>query len=149
MKRADESKPPRGVVGEVEVRVRYADTDCGGVVYHANYLTFFEQGRSELMRSLGASYRAFEEQEHAILVVVDAALRFHAPARYDDLLRVETRVTAVGGARVRFAYRVLRVDGLALLCEGETELGCVRADSGRPRRLPEAFRGLLAQAASE
>ncbi|MGE3163763.1 MAG: acyl-CoA thioesterase [Planctomycetota bacterium] len=133
-----------GAIGRIQIRVRYADTDCGGVVYHANYLAFFEQGRSELLRDLGASYRAFEEQEASILVVVDAQLRFLSPARYDDLLEVETRVTQVGGARLQFAYRVFRAGSPEVLCTGTTELGCVRADNGRARRLPEPFRALLA-----
>lgn len=133
--------------GVTEVRVRYSETDCGGVVYHSNYLKYFEQGRTELMRSLGAPYRKFEEEDRVILVVVDAQLRFRRPAHYDDLLRIETELTRNSGARLTFGYRVLRADpeggSATLLCEGSTVLGCISAESGRPRRLPERWDRLL------
>ncbi|MEE8143589.1 MAG: thioesterase family protein [Planctomycetota bacterium] len=126
--------------GSCELRVRYQETDCSGVVYHGGYFTYFEIGRTELLRSLGAPYRQLEDNGFQ-LAVVEAAARFLRPARYDDLLRVETVVTAVAGARVGFAYRV--TTGLPLLATGTTTLACLHGETGRPRRVPPQLRDLL------
>ncbi len=116
------------------VRVRYGETDQMGVVYHANYLLYFETGRTELLRAAGVAYSELEKKG-LFLVVTEASCRYRAAARYDDLLRVTTRVAGVGKARVRFEYEVHGPDG-NLLTEGHTELAAVdRAKS--PVRLPE------------
>ena len=109
---------------EARVRVRYAETDQMGVVYHSNYLIWFEVGRVEFIRQLGLSYKQMEEDGFGISVV-DAHLRYRQPARYDDELLIETRLTAVRGAVLRFEYRIVRVADGALLCEGETMHVCV------------------------
>jgi len=125
---------------ETQVRVRYGEVDRMGVVYHANYLVFFEQGRTEYLRSLGGTYRRLEE-EGTLLVVVETGVRHHRPAAYDDLLTVRTRLTDLRAVRMRFEYEVLR--GPDLLASGFTVLASTDPE-GRPRRLPEAFRARIA-----
>ena len=115
------------------IRVRYGETDQMGVVYHANYLLYFETARTELLRSSGVAYRELEEQG-IFLVVTEAACQYRAPARYDEVLRITARVGGVGKARVRFDYVVRGADG-RLLTEGHTELASVDRDK-RPVRLP-------------
>jgi len=108
------------VTGQARVRVRYAETDQMGVVYHANYLVWFEVGRVELMRQRGLDYKRIEIEERCGIAVVEATVRYKAPARYDDELIVETQVKEVRGPVVRFAYRIVRAEDGLLLCEGET-----------------------------
>jgi acyl-CoA thioester hydrolase len=109
------------------IRVRYAETDQMGVVYYANYFVWFEIGRVELMRALGFEYRELEEQDQCYLPVVEANCRYKAPARYDDVLTLETRVLNQRTSMIRFGYRLLREKRSgseeqepALLAEGET-----------------------------
>lgn len=113
-----------------EVRVRYADTDAMGVVYHANYLVWFEVGRTEFMRAVGIPYTEFEARD-IMVPVVDASIKWLAPARYDDQLRVETRVAAMGHARIQFSYRIVRISDDRCLCEGQTTHGFITRE-GRP-----------------
>jgi acyl-CoA thioester hydrolase len=124
--------------GETRVRVRYAETDQMGVVYHANYLVWFEVGRVELMRRRGLDYKRMEIEEGCGIAVVEATVRYKAPARYDDELAVETRVIAVRGPVVRFGYRILRVEDGLLLCEGETIHVVVGRDMKR-RAMPKKY----------
>jgi acyl-CoA thioester hydrolase len=107
-------------VGVARVRVRYAETDQMGVVYHSNYLIWFEVGRVELIRSMGLNYKRMEVEEGCGIAVVEVRVRYRAPARYDDELIVETRLLAARGAVIKFGYKVLRVEDGVLLCEGET-----------------------------
>src|SRR5277367_3437125 len=93
-------------VSEARVRVRYAETDQMGVVYHSNYLIWFEVGRVEFIRQMGLNYKQMEE-ECCGIAVVDVRVRYRAPARYDDELVIETRLLAARGAVVRFGYRVV------------------------------------------
>lgn len=123
---------------ETTVRVRYAETDRMGVVYHANYLQYFEIGRTEAMRSLGATYRALEEQGIA-LAVVECGLNFRAGAKYDDELRIVTKPSSAGRVRVRFDYEIWRGD--KMLCDGFTVLACLV--NGRPAELPQEIRKIL------
>src|SRR5690606_9221354 len=122
---------------EVEFRVRYAETDQMGVVYHANYLVWCEIGRTELIRRLGRSY-AEVERDGVVLAVSDASVRYLVGARYDDLIRVETRVEEVRSRAVVFGYRILRVreDGTTeRLATARTSLIAL-GEGGRPRTLP-------------
>jgi acyl-CoA thioester hydrolase len=122
---------------EARVRVRYAETDQMGVVYHSNYLIWFEVGRVEFIRQLGLNYKLMEEEGCGI-AVVDVHVRYRAPARYDDELLIETRLLVARGAVIRFGYRILRVaDGL-LLCEGETAHVVVGKDM-KNRSLPPKY----------
>lgn len=135
---------PRRAWFEHRLRVRYAETDQMGVVYHANYLVYMEEGRTRLMAALGASYAELERQGWG-LVVRKAEVRYRAPARYDEELVVRTLVEEVRGASVSFAYQVARAEDGALLADGATQLACVRLDAeeGRPRMLPDEIRELL------
>jgi acyl-CoA thioester hydrolase len=141
--------PPgsHGAAGQARVRVRYAETDQMGVVYHANYLVWFEVGRVELMRQRGLDYKRLEIDEGCWIVVVEATARYKAPARYDDELIVEARVTTVRGPVIRFSYKILRaIDGL-LLCEGETVHVVLGKDMKR-RSIPKNYAELLGAPAS-
>ncbi len=115
------------------LRVRYAETDQMGVVYHGNYFAWLEVGRVELLRSLGFTYAALEA-EGCGLPVVEASCRYRLPARYDDLLTIETTVKALRGSIVLFSYQILR--GEELLAEAETKHVAVDRTM-RPRKLPE------------
>jgi acyl-CoA thioester hydrolase len=117
----------------MQLRVIYGDTDQMGVVYYANYLRFFEAARNEFIRAKGMRYRDFEQEHGLVLPVVEAAVQYHRPARYDDLLTVEIALTEARRATARFGYRVLR-DG-ELLASGHTVHACLGVD-GRVRRLP-------------
>ena len=126
-----------GQLGTVasELRVRYAETDAMGVVYYANYFIWFELGRTDWIRAHGVTYRQFEEQG-VLLPVIHAACDYRSSARYDDLVRIETTVTALSRVRVSFGYRVLRVEPgpEALLATGSTEHPFMSRE-GRPIRL--------------
>jgi acyl-CoA thioester hydrolase len=116
-----------------QLRVIYGDTDQMGVVYYANYLRFFEAGRSEFIRAKGLTYRDFEAGYALQLPVTEASVRYQQPARYDDLLRLETSLEEIRRASVTFAYRLLRDD--VLLATGRTVHACVDP-GGKVRRLP-------------
>jgi acyl-CoA thioester hydrolase len=125
-------------VGVAGVRVRYAETDQMGVVYHSNYLIWFEVGRVEFIRQLGLNYRQMEEEDGCGISVVDAHVRFRAPARYDDELVIETRLLAARGAVIKFGYSILRETDGVLLCEGETVHVCVGKNM-KKRSLPPKY----------
>ena len=117
-----------------ELRVIYGDTDQMGVVYYANYLRFFEAGRNEFIRAKGLRYRDFEERHGLRLPVTEASVRYQQPARYDDLVQVETSLTGLRRVSATFGYRLVR-DG-TLLATGHTVHACVDL-AGKLRRLPE------------
>jgi acyl-CoA thioester hydrolase len=124
-------------VHELEIRVRYQETDGQRRVHHANYLTYFEMGRTEMLRAHGKTYREFEDAG-LFMVVADAACKYLAPADYDDLLLLRTRVEQVGAAHIRHAYEVIR--GTQVIATGTTTVVCVDRE-GRIRRLPDWLRG--------
>ena len=126
------------------IRVRYADTDRMGFAYYAHYLRWFEIGRAEMLRSLGTSYHAVEESG-TVLPVVEAGCRYRRPARYDDLIAVETAVARLTRATVRFHYRVVREADGELLAAGHTE-HCFLGKDGRPGRAPAGLYTLLERA---
>ncbi|HEX3351351.1 MAG TPA: thioesterase family protein [Terriglobales bacterium] len=109
-----------GVVCESQLRVRYAETDQMGVVYHANHFIWFEIGRVELMRQLGFAYRDMERDHGCFIPVVDARCRYKAPARYDDEIIVRTRLKNVRESVIHFGYELIRAGDGKLLAEGET-----------------------------
>ena len=125
-----------------QIRVRYAETDGMGVVYYGNYLTWFEVGRTDLLRQLGESYREMEENEKIYLPVVEAHCRYHKPARYDDLVDIVTRASRPSRARVQFDYELSRAEDGVLLASGTTLHVAVSRD-GRPCRLPRKLQELL------
>ena len=127
---------------ETRVRVRYSETDKMGVVYHANYLIWFEIGRTEFCRARGFSYREMEENEQAFLVVAESYCRYKAPAYYDDELIVRTHITEKRRRALRFGYEIVRINDGKIIAEGET--GHVVTDGhGRVRSFPQAYNELL------
>ena len=116
-----------------ELRVIYGDTDQMGVAYYANYLRWFEAGRNEWIRARGLTYREVEERFRLMLPVVEAHAVYRAPARYDDVVAVETSLAEVRRASARFGYRIVR--GGELLATGHTVHACVDLD-GRVQRMP-------------
>ena len=127
---------------DVTVRVRYAETDQMGVVYHANYLVWFEVGRVELMRALGVEYKRMEIEDDCQIVVADLRCRYHHPARYDDVLRVRTRIVESKNRVIRFAYELFRDADGQLLATGETKhIICGR--NGKPKLLPQKYRKIF------
>ena len=131
--------PPRACTSEF--RVRYAETDQMGVVYHANYLVWCEVGRTDLIRELGLPYAQLE-RDGVLLAVAEAGMRFHAPARYDDRIRVETTVSDVRSRTVTFEYRIFNADTDARLVTASTTLIALDRES-RPTRLPDDLRQRL------
>lgn len=128
-------------VHEAKLRVLYADTDKAGVVYYANYLRFFEVGRTEYLRSLGRSYADFEKMG-ILLTVTEAHIRYLGPAAYDDLLTIRSWITRVRRTRIDFAYEILGPGGKKI-CEGATTLGCISSAASRPVGLPEEILRML------
>lgn len=120
---------------DVKIRVRYAETDQMGVVYHSNYLVYFEIGRTETMRHLGISYADLEARGY-VLAVIESQMRHMGSAKYDDELTVRTWLREVTKTRLRFEYHVLRGD--TVLTSGQTVLAFLsRADGMRPVRSPQ------------
>jgi acyl-CoA thioester hydrolase len=107
-------------VNETRLRVRYAETDQMGVVYHANHFIWFEVGRVELLRQLGFSYRDMESVDGRFIAVVEATCRYRAPARYDDEILVRTQLLNVRDSVIHFGYELRRTDNATLIAEGET-----------------------------
>jgi acyl-CoA thioester hydrolase len=131
-----------GPVHRFAVRAYFEDTDLSGVVYHANYLRWFERARSDMVRLLGIDQRAAQEAGEGTYAVSDLAIRYFAPARLDDALIVETRAEALGAASCKLHQRVFLIeDGRigTLLAEMRLRLGFIGPD-GRPRRQPAAWR---------
>ena len=118
---------------DITIRVRYAETDRMGLLHHANYLVYFEQARTELLRSQGITYKDREDQGY-LLVLTKAAVRYKSPARYDDALTIRTSVTRTTAVRIEHKYEVRRDD--LLLAEGETTLASVDR-AGKLQALPE------------
>lgn len=135
-------------VNETRIRVRYAETDQMGVVYHANHFIWFEIGRVELLRQLGFSYRDMEREDDCFIAVVDAQCRYKAPVHYDDEVIVRTRLSHVREKVVRFAYELRNASNGALLAEGETTH--IVADAKmKPRALPEEYMQVFRAAVKE
>ena len=130
---------------DTTVRVRYAETDQMGVVYHANYFIWFEVGRVELMRALGIEYKRMELEDDCHIVVVDVRCRYHASARYDEVLRVRTRIAESRNRSIRFSYEILRDSDHQLLAAGET-LHVICGSNGKPKLLPQKYRVILGTA---
>src|SRR5438093_1119963 len=123
-------------IGEITIRVRYAETDRMGLLHHANYLIYFEQGRTELLRSQGLAYKDLEDQGY-LLVLTRAEIKYRSPARYDELLTLRTTVERTTAVRIDHCYELSR-DGV-LIAQGGTTLACVDRD-GRVQALPDYLR---------
>ena len=142
--------PPSGVLDgnthRFAVRAYFEDTDLSGVVYHANYLRWFERARSDFVRLLGIDQRAANESGAGAFAVADLAIRYAAPARLDDAVQLETTCEALGAASCRMRQRAFR-DG-RLLAEMTARIGFVAPD-GRPRRMPDGWRAAFAKIVTE
>jgi acyl-CoA thioester hydrolase len=128
------------------VRVYWEDTDAGGIVFYANYLKFFERARTEWLRSLGVQQQRLREETGGMFVVSGTELRYHRPARLDDLLQVTARVGELGRASMTLQQEAwLTQDGqrTALLCEGSIRIGWVQAGEMRPGRIPQPIINVL------
>ena len=123
------------------VRVRYADTDQMGVVYYANYLVWFEIGRTEWLRAQGTTYAAIE-RDGFVLPVIEARCQYRMSLRYDDEVGIRTRAALVTPVRVEFHYTIVRSPDGAVAADGLT-VHAVTDKTGRPRRLPAAIRSLF------
>ena len=126
---------------EIEFRVRYAETDQMGVVYHANYLVWCEIGRTDFIRSLGMSYAEMERSGIA-LAVSDLSARFHAPARYEDLVRVRTTLVDLRSRLIAFEYLVSNAETGQRLATAQTRLVSIDPD-GHPVAMPEHIRRIF------
>jgi acyl-CoA thioester hydrolase len=124
---------------ETLARVRYKETDQMGMVYYGNYFTFFEVGRVEYMRERGIAYKEMEREDDSYIVVAEAHCRYLRPARYDDLLRIRTRVSEARRRTIRFDYEILDDGTGELLATGETSHVICNGE-GRPKSLPEKYR---------
>ncbi len=122
----------------IQIRVRYSETDAMGFLHHSNYLSYFEVGRTELFRAQGGNYRRMEELG-LYFVVAKIEVRYRRPARYDDLLTLETVISRVTPAKLQHHYRLLRGD--ELLTEADSVLACVNGQ-GEVQRIPEDLVGL-------
>lgn len=127
---------------ETEVRVRYAETDQMGIVHHANYLVWFETGRSDLCRAKGFSYKEMEEIDNSLMVVAEAYCRYKSPAFYDDLLTIRTKISQIRSRTLRFHYEVFRESDNTLIAEGET-LHLVTDREKKVKKVPELYKRLL------
>jgi acyl-CoA thioester hydrolase len=124
---------------ETTIRVRYAETDQMGVVYHGNYFTWFEVGRVDFCRQLGFEYKQMELQDDSFIVVADAHCRYKQPARFDDVLVIRTNVLMSHRRSVKFGYEVVNPQTKEVIATGETtHVFCDRL--GRPKSLPEKYR---------
>jgi acyl-CoA thioester hydrolase len=132
---------------ETTLRVRYVETDKMGVVYYANYYIYFEVGRVEYMRERGVNYRQMELEDDCFIVVAESQCRYHRAARYDDPLRIRTRVAESRRRTIRFAYEIIHGETGELLASGET-LHVVCDSHGRPKSLPDKYRRFFDGAAA-
>ena len=123
------------MTGETTIRVRYAETDRMGLLHHANYLIYFEQARTELLRAQGVTYREMEDQGF-FLVIANVDVKFRSPAHYDDLLTIKATVARTTPVRIEHTYKV-SCEG-RLVAEGKTTLACVDR-AGKLQALPEWF----------
>ncbi len=129
------------ITRDIPIRVRYNETDQMGIVHHSNYIFYYEVARTELMRSLGTSYREMEERG-ALLVVRDVRSRFIAPAYYDEILNVRVSIREIPTVKVTFDFEIFNESG-EHIHTGEVTLACVDRTTRRPKRAPEWFVSLL------
>jgi acyl-CoA thioester hydrolase len=122
---------------DTKIRVRYAEADRMGYVYYGNYATYFESARTEMLRSLGFTYKQWEDSGIK-LPVREMHIRYHSPAYYDDLLTVRTIIRELPAARIRFFHEIFNEKG-EIICTGNLDLVFVNSETGRPARAPQEF----------
>lgn len=128
----------------LDIRVYYEDTDAGGVMYYANYLKFFERGRTEWLRRLGVNQSALSSGQHCLFVVRKVEIQYRKPARLDDLLEIRSTISRIGSASINFDQVALR--GQELLCDSAIQVCCVDTSALRPIPIPDQLRTLLEKA---
>lgn len=126
---------------QINIRIRYSETDQMGVVYHGNYAQYLEMGRVEWLRNLGISYRWMEDNG-VMLPVISLMLRYKKPAKYDDVITVKTTLLHPPGVKIEFGYIITSANG-DVLVEGNTQLAFIDIKTGRPTRCPEYILKLL------
>src|SRR3990167_8095432 len=131
---------------KTEQRVFYADTDHMGVVYYANYLKWFEIGRTELLRQIGMPYNSIEEKGLRF-PVTEVSCRYFRPSRYDDVITIETALTSLGRVTLTFSYRILRKEDGVLIASGWTKHACVD-EKGEVAKIPPNLENNLKAAVS-
>ncbi len=124
-------------ISEIQIRVRYAETDQMGFVYYGNYATYFEVARVELIRSLGFSYKEIEESG-IILPVLDYSIKYLKPAKYDDLITIKCTIPELPSVRIKFQYECRSAEGI-LLNEAVTNLAFLKATNNKPCHPPAGF----------
>ncbi|MBT3201497.1 MAG: acyl-CoA thioesterase [Phycisphaerales bacterium] len=124
---------------QTEIRVRYPEADRSGAVHHSRYWVYFEMGRTELLRAQGVDYRDLEDQG-VLFVVAKCSAKYRAPARYDDILTLSTRITRTGRARIDHAYELNRKSDGILIATAETTLACINT-SGQIIAIPDCVLG--------
>lgn len=129
------------ISGQIQLRVRYQETDCMGVVNHINYINYFEVARTELLRSLGITYKQIEDMG-VMLPVVDVAAKYHKPAHYDDMLTIKVYLRKKPTIKVPFEYEIFRDD--ELLITGAVTVAFMSAETRRPTRAPQQFTDIMA-----
>jgi len=129
------------VKNKTEHRIRYADTDHFGVVYYARYLNWFEAGRTEILRKNGITYADLEKEDY-FAPVVEVKVNYKAPARYDEIVVLETEIAKIGNSSVRFNYKVFKKEGMKLLAEGYT-VNVFINKSMKPVPIPEEIKKLV------
>jgi len=127
---------------ETEQRVYYADTDHGHVVYYANYLKWFETGRTELLRDFGFNYVDFEKKD-LIVPVVEVKCNYKEPARYNDIIIIKTTIVNIGNSSVKFNYKIIRKKDNKLLAEGYTVNVFVNINIRKSTKIPDELRKAL------
>ena len=131
------------MINETKIRVRYAETDQMGVVYHSNFFIWFEVGRVELLRQLGFTYKEMEQRDQCYIAVVEARCRFKAPAHYDEEILIRTYLKNARQSLIHFGYQAVRASDGTLLAEGETTHVVTDAHINRrplPARYQEVFK---------
>lgn len=126
----------------LEIRIYYEDTDCGGVVYYANYLRYFERARTEFLRHKGVLVTELAAQG-ILFVVNEAQIKYIAPARYNDVLLVDTSVTETGAASFVLSHTVVEKNTGQTVVKGSARLVCVKSSTGKPIRLPDNLKKAL------
>ena len=130
---------------EFPVRVYYEDTDVSGVVYHANYLRWFERARTEWLRGLGFDQERLLRESAAGFTVASLTVRYLSPARLDDELLVVTRVTSLGKASIKFEQQIQYARNAVVLAMASVRVGCISVPGFRPQRIPEAIEVALSK----
>lgn len=130
------------LTSQIKIRVRYGEVDRMGYLHHGNYPLYFEEGRTELIRSVGLTYREMEDRG-ILLPVREMSIRYFLPAKYDDLLTIKTTLKSKPMVKLDFEYQVLNEAG-DLLCEALTTLAIVSASNRKPTRIPAFFEEIIA-----